>query len=102
MILEDGKFYTVMDVRREKDADSEGKKQWIRMFLSLSEDSRMLYGDYLIQTKNPVLLTYLKEEEAKLLRFIEDLSAKAGDSERAARAAFRVEITVKRKSGGTA
>ena len=36
----------------------------------------MLYGDYLIRTKNPVLLTYLKEEEAKLLRFIEDLSAR--------------------------
>ena len=83
MVLEDGKFYTVMDVRREKDADSEGKTVDPDV-LSLSEDSRMLYGDYLIRTKNPVLLTYLKEEEAKLLRFIEDLSAKAGDSERAA------------------
>ena len=50
----------------------------------LSEDSRMLYGDYLIRTKNPVLLTYLKEEEEKLARFIGDLSAKAGSSERAA------------------
>ncbi len=40
------------------------------MVLRLSEDSRMLYGDYLIRTKNPVLLTYLKEEEEKLARFI--------------------------------
>ncbi len=61
----------------------------------------MLYGDYLIRTKNPVLLTYLKEEEAKLLRFIVDLSAKAGIPN-GRQSGFRVEITVKRKSGGTA
>ena len=94
MILEDGKFYTVMDVRREKDADSEGKTVDPDV-LSLSEDSRMLYGDYLIQTKNPVLLTYLKEEEAKLLRFIEDLSAKAGDSERAAERLSELKLQLK-------
>ena len=72
MVLEDGKFYTVMDVRR---GDAEA---------AALTDAGALYGDYLIRTKNPVLLTYLKEEEAKLLRFIGDLSAKAGDSERAA------------------
>ena len=94
MVLEDGKFYTVMDVRREKDADSEGKTVDPDV-LSLSEDSRMLYGDYLIQTKNPVLLTYLKEEEAKLLRFIEDLSAKAGDSERAAERLSELKLQLK-------
>ena len=94
MVLEDGKFYTVMDVRREKDADSEGKTVDPDV-LSLSEDSRMLYGDYLIQTKNPVLLTYLKEEETKLLRFIEDLSAKAGDSERAAERLSELKLQLK-------
>ena len=94
MILEDGKFYTVMDVRRKKDADSEGKTANPDV-LSLSEDSRMLYGDYLIRTKNPVLLTYLKEEEAKLLRFIEDLSAKAGDSERAAERLSELKLQLK-------
>lgn len=94
MVLEDEKFYTVMDVRREKDADSEGKTVDPDV-LSLSEDSRMLYGDYLIRTKNPVLLTYLKEEEAKLLRFIEDLSAKAGDSERAAERLSELKLQLK-------
>lgn len=94
MVLEDGKFYTVMDVRREKDADSEGKTVDPDV-LSLSEDSRMLYGDYLIRTKNPVLLTYLKEEEAKLLRFIVDLSAKAGDSERAAERLSELKLQLK-------
>ena len=94
MILEDGKFYTVMDVQREKDADSEGKTVDPDV-LSLSEDSRMLYGDYLIRTKNPVLLTYLKEEEAKFLRFIDDLSAKAGDSERAAERLSELKLQLK-------
>ena len=94
MVLEDGKFYTVMDVRREKDADSEGKTVDPDV-LSLSEDSRMLYGDYLIRTKNPVLLTYLKEEEAKILRFIGDLSAKAGDSGRAAERLSELKLQLK-------
>ena len=94
MVLEDGKFYTVMDVRREKDADSEGKTVDPDV-LSLSEDSRMLYGDYLIRTKNPVLLTYLKEEEEKLARFIGDLSAKAGSSERAAERLSGLKLQLK-------
>ena len=55
----------------------------------------MLYGDYLIRTKNPVLLIYLKEEEAKLLRFIEDLSAKAGDSGRAAERLSELKLQLK-------
>ena len=94
MVLEDGKFYTVMDVRREKDADSEGKTVDPDV-LSLSEDSRMLYGDYLIRTKNPVLLTYLKEEEEKLARFIGDLSAKAGSSERAAERLSELKVQLR-------
>lgn len=95
MILEDGKFYTVMDVRREKDAAGLQGKTEQTEDLSLSENSRMLYGDYLIRTKNPVLLTYLKEEEAKLLRFIEDLSAKAGDSGRAAERLSELKLQLK-------
>lgn len=94
MVLEDGKYYTVMDVRRRKDADPAGEIEQVQA-LGVSEDSRMVYGDYLIRTKNPVLLTYLKEEEAKLLRFIDDLSAKAGDSERAAERLSELKLQLK-------
>lgn len=83
MVLEDGKYYTVMDVRRgDTGAD-------------MLTDAGALYGDYLIRAKNPVLLTYLKEEEAKLLRFIDDLSAKAGDSERAAERLSELKLQLK-------
>lgn len=114
MVLEDGKFYTVMDVRRKKgvdpvteaaglDASDRGhlaavgtRDETERAQVSgISEDSRMLYGDYLIRTKNPVLLTYLREEEAKLLRFIGDLSVKAGDSERAAERLSELKLQLK-------
>ena len=100
MLLEDGKYYTVMDVRRRGSGDADQAADALKGadqadgnaqnaasasgLSGLSEDSRMLYGDYLIRTKNSVLLTYLKEEEEKLARFIGDLSAKAGSSERAA------------------
>lgn len=91
MVLEDGKFYTVMDVRR-KHPEVTGENLVLSKdpaeketgLSEISEESRMLYGEYLIRTKNKVLLTYLKEEEEKLKRFSEDLSAKVGDSERAA------------------
>ena len=83
MVLEDGKYYTVMDVRRG-DAEAD-----------MLTDAGALYGDYLIRAKNPVLLTYLKEEEAKLLRFIDDLSAKAGDSERAAERLSELKLQLK-------
>lgn len=83
MVLEDGKFYTVMDVRR-------GEAEAATL-----TDAGALYGDYLIRAKNPVLLTYLKEEEAKLLRFIGDLSAKAGDSERAAERLSELKLQLK-------
>lgn len=101
MVLEDGKFYTVMDVRREKDADSEGKTVDPDV-LSLSEDSRMLYGDYLIQTKNPGS-SYISEggrDEASAVH--RGSFRESGGFRTGGRAAFRVEITVKRKSGGTA
>lgn len=83
MVLEDGKYYTVMDVRRG-DAGA-----------AALTDAEALYGDYLIRTKNPVLLTYLGEEEAKLQRFIGDLSAKAGDSERAAERLAELKLQLK-------
>ena len=63
--------------------------------LSRSGDSRMLCVAYLVRMDDPVLLTYLKEEEAKLLRFIEDLSAKAGDSERAAERLSELKLQLK-------
>lgn len=86
MVLEDGKYYTVMDVRKKQEGNGAepDTDQDVPDLSGLSEESRMLYGDCLIRTKNKVLRTYLKEEEEKLTRFITDLSAKAGESERAA------------------
>ena len=119
MVLEDRKYYTVMDVRRKKNADPAIKaagsdasgsdhsaagdedtdeppdKAEEMQASGISEEGRVLYGDYLIRTKNPVLLTYLKEEEAKLQRFIGDLSAKAEDSGRAAERLSELKLQLK-------
>ena len=111
MLLEDGKYYTVMDVRRRGSGDADQAADALKGadqadgnaqdaasasgLSGLSEDSRILYGDYLIRTKNPVLLTYLKEEEEKLARFIGDLSAKAGSSERAAERLSELKVQLR-------
>ena len=111
MLLEDGKYYTVMDVRRRGSGDADQAADALKGadqadgnaqdaasasgLSGLSEDSRMLYGDYLIRTKNSVLLTYLKEEEEKLARFIGDLSAKAGSSERAAERLSELKVQLR-------
>ena len=109
--IEDGKYYTVMDVRRRGSGDADQAADALKGadqadgnaqdaasasgLSRLSEDSRMLYGDYLIRTKNSVLLTYLKEEEEKLARFIGDLSAKAGSSERAAERLSELKVQLR-------
>lgn len=78
MVYEEGKFYTVLDVRRERNASE------------LTEvDFR--YGTYLRQTKNPVFVDYLKEEERKLLALKENLEKQAGHSERAGESLKDVE-----------
>lgn len=67
MLLEDGKYYTVMDVRRRGSGDADQAADALKGadqadgnaqdaasasgLSGLSEDSRMLYGDYLIRTK---------------------------------------------------
>lgn len=102
MVLEDGKFYTVMDVRR-KHPEVTGENLVLSKdpaeketgLSEISEESRMLYGEYLIRTKNKVLLTYLKEEEEKLARFIGDLSAKSGSSERAAERLSELKVQLR-------
>lgn len=73
MISEDGKYYTVLDVRkRERDG---------AFSMNCAEDeSGLVYGRYLIDHKNPALFNYLKEEEQKLLLLLDRLSPAAGSS----------------------
>lgn len=77
MVYEEGKFYTVLDVRRGSTSD-------------LTEvDFR--YGTYLRKTKNPVFAEFLKEEERKLLALKENLEKQAEHSERAGESLKDVE-----------
>lgn len=77
MVYEEGKFYTVLDVRRGSASN-------------LSEvDFR--YGTYLRKTKNPVFAEFLKEEERKLLALKENLEKQAERSERAGESLRDVE-----------
>ena len=100
MVLEDGKFYTVMDVRREKDADSEGKTVDPDV-LSLSGQPHALRR--LSDPNEESGSSYISEggrDEASAVH--RGSFRESGGFRTGGRAAFRVEITVKRKSGGTA
>lgn len=79
MVLEDGKYYTVLDVRRKRENHAAGSAE------VNEKDSAYVYGKYLIDTKNSVLKAYLKEEEEKLSALYEKLSLAAGESEGAKR-----------------
>lgn len=73
MICDEGKYYTVFDVRRRREGDPEpdfGEKA-------------LAYGEFLIRAKDPVLLSYLEEEERRLFGLLSSLSAAAESSERA-------------------
>jgi len=80
MIFEEGKFYTVMDVRKGSVPEEQ----------PVSEKSYR-YGTYLKNTKNPVFLDFLKDEEAKLLTLKDNLEKQAVQSERAKESLKEVE-----------
>ena len=52
MCIDEGKFYTVMEVKY-----TENKEMY--------SEAELLYGKYLIENKHPVLLSFLKKEETK-------------------------------------
>lgn len=57
MCIDEGKFYTVMEVKC-----TENKEMY--------SEAELLYGKYLIENKNPVLLRFLKKEEEKYLSIL--------------------------------
>lgn len=74
MVYEEGKYYTIMDVRKCTGTalgDPAGMEKNFR------------YGKVLRETKNPVFLDYLKDEESKLESLKENLMKQAEHSERA-------------------
>ena len=73
MVFEDGKFYTILSVGRKREEKQEERPE--RFFY---------YSQYLIGSKNPVFLKYLKEEEEKLCSLAESLGSLGARSERAA------------------
>ena len=83
MVFEEGKFYTVLDVRPGKQVTGESDAREL--------EKHFRYGDYLRETKNPVFLDFLKDEEMKLVSLIENLSKQAEHSERAKESLKEVE-----------
>lgn len=86
MIFEEGKFYTVMDVRKAVaglEALHEAEAE--------STEKRYRYGTYLKRTKNQVFMDFLKDEEAKLLILKANLEKQASQSERAKESLKEVE-----------
>lgn len=86
MVFEEGKFYTVMDVRKAYDQNRTSQE-----CDDLIAEKRYRYGSYLRNTKNPVFLDFLKDEEAKLLALRGNLEKQAGKSERAQESLREVE-----------
>ena len=78
MVYEDGKYYTILDVRKQGSG-----------VLDAENDFR--YGMYQKKEKNPVFWDYLKEEERKLTVIRENLSVQAEHSEKAKESLLEVE-----------
>ena len=57
MCIDEGKFYTVMEVKY-----TENKEMY--------SEAELLYGKYLIENKHPVLLRFLKKEETKYISIL--------------------------------
>ncbi|MBR5268237.1 MAG: SAM-dependent methyltransferase [Lachnospiraceae bacterium] len=87
MLFEEGKYYTVMDVRK---ADIQDAMNHAHEDESVFE-KRYRYGTYLKETKNQVFLDFLKDEEAKLLTLKQNLEKQAVQSERAKESLKEVE-----------
>lgn len=75
MVADEGKFYTVMLVKR-------GKMHYLR-------PAEYLYGKCLIEAKNPVLICFLEKERARIKGIVEGLEGQ--DSEKANIARKRLE-----------
>ena len=80
MVCEEGKFYTILDVRKQGSGGNAEEKE---------PDFR--YGEYLKKTGNPVFWDYLKEEERKLSYIRENLAVQAEHSEKAKESLLEVE-----------
>lgn len=92
MVFEEGKFYTVLDVRPvDGRADAETKRTVADESGAKELEKHFRYGDYLRETKNPVFEDFLKDEEMKLLSLSENLSRQAEHSERAKESLREVE-----------
>ena len=57
MCIDEGKFYTVMEVRYTENT-------------VMYSEAELLYGKYLIENKHPVLLGFLKKEEEKYINIL--------------------------------
>ena len=77
MVYEEGKFYTVLDVRKRQNALAE------EMQAETPSEKEFRYSPYLRNTKNAVFADYLKDEEQKLLSLRANLEKQAETSERA-------------------
>ena len=78
MLFEEGKYYTVLDVRKEQDANA--------VFSEVKEkeaEKKYRYGTCLRSGNHPVFAAYLKDEEEKLLSLKANLEKQAVHSERA-------------------
>ena len=60
MCIDEGKFYTVMEVKY-----TENKEMY--------SEAELLYGKYLIENKHPVLIRFLKKEEAKYISILSNI-----------------------------
>jgi len=87
MVHEEGKYYTVLGVGRRVPEMAGNGADGTSGNESGGEvrrtDRDFLYGEYLIQAKDPVFLDFLKDEEKKLLALSENLEKQAKMSERA-------------------
>lgn len=83
MVFEEGKFYTVLDARRGSTGG---------VLRSAGEQEKFFrYGEYLRETKNPVFMDFLKDEETRLERLQSGLKKQAEHSMRAGESLKEVE-----------
>lgn len=82
MVFEEGKFYTVLDVRKHPNG-CEKASQDEQGGGTVPAEKDFRYSPYLRNTKNAVFVDYLKDEEQKLLSLRANLEKQAETSERA-------------------
>lgn len=87
MVCEEGKYYTILDVRNPRVREDSVFKRDINRDISAKQ---FRYGEFLLKEGAPVFIRYLEEEEEKLLTLLETLRAQADISERAAE---RLKVT---------